>query len=29
MVIDPFLCNGCGVCLSFCPNGAIREVTDG
>ncbi len=21
--IDPALCNGCGVCASFCPNGAI------
>jgi formate dehydrogenase beta subunit len=28
VVIDELLCNGCGVCVSFCPNGAIREVTD-
>ena len=26
MVIDELLCNGCGVCVAFCPNGAIREV---
>ncbi len=24
-VIDPALCNGCGVCADFCPNGAIRR----
>ena len=28
IVIDELLCNGCGVCMSFCPNGAIREVTE-
>jgi len=28
MVIDEFLCNGCGVCVSFCPNGAIHEVAE-
>ena len=26
MVIDDKLCSGCGVCVAFCPNGAIREV---
>ena len=26
IVIDEKLCSGCGVCVSFCPNGAIREV---
>jgi indolepyruvate ferredoxin oxidoreductase alpha subunit len=26
IVIDEALCNGCGVCVAFCPNGAIREV---
>jgi heterodisulfide reductase subunit A-like polyferredoxin len=26
MVIDDRLCSGCGVCVTFCPNGAIREV---
>ncbi len=24
--IDPALCNGCGVCAAFCPNGAILPV---
>ena len=28
IVIDESLCNGCGVCVSFCPNGAIREVPE-
>jgi len=28
IVIDESLCNGCGVCVAFCPNGAIHEVTD-
>jgi indolepyruvate ferredoxin oxidoreductase alpha subunit len=28
MVIDDRLCSGCGVCVTFCPNGAIREVGD-
>ena len=28
IVIDELLCSGCGVCVGFCPNGAIREVTD-
>jgi NADH-quinone oxidoreductase subunit F len=28
VVIDETLCSGCGVCVSFCPNGAIHEVTD-
>ena len=28
IVIDELLCNGCGVCMAFCPNGAIREVTE-
>jgi TPP-dependent indolepyruvate ferredoxin oxidoreductase alpha subunit len=27
MAIDQALCNGCGVCLAFCPNGAIHEVS--
>jgi indolepyruvate ferredoxin oxidoreductase alpha subunit len=27
MTIDETLCVGCGVCVSFCPNGAIFEVT--
>jgi indolepyruvate ferredoxin oxidoreductase alpha subunit len=27
MTIDGSLCTGCGVCVSFCPNGAIHEVT--
>jgi indolepyruvate ferredoxin oxidoreductase alpha subunit len=26
MVIDERLCSGCGVCVAFCPNEAIREV---
>ncbi len=26
IVIDETLCNGCGVCVSFCPNGAIHEA---
>jgi NADPH-dependent glutamate synthase beta subunit-like oxidoreductase len=26
IVIDEALCNGCGVCVSFCPNGAIHEA---
>jgi len=25
--IDPFLCNGCGICVGFCPKGAIRKET--
>jgi NADPH-dependent glutamate synthase beta subunit-like oxidoreductase len=25
MTIDQAFCSGCGVCVSFCPNGAIRE----
>jgi indolepyruvate ferredoxin oxidoreductase alpha subunit len=29
MVIDEFLCDGCGVCVAFCPNGAIHEVIEG
>jgi indolepyruvate ferredoxin oxidoreductase alpha subunit len=29
IVIDEKLCNGCGVCVSFCPNGAIRQVREG
>jgi indolepyruvate ferredoxin oxidoreductase alpha subunit len=28
IVIDESLCNGCGVCVAFCPNGAIREVAE-
>ncbi|MBC2710824.1 MAG: 4Fe-4S binding protein [Desulfosarcina sp.] len=24
-VVDPLVCNGCGVCLDICPNGAIVE----
>jgi indolepyruvate ferredoxin oxidoreductase alpha subunit len=28
IVIDESLCNGCGVCVGFCPNGAIREVPE-
>jgi indolepyruvate ferredoxin oxidoreductase alpha subunit len=28
IVIDESLCNGCGVCVTFCPNGAIREVPE-
>jgi indolepyruvate ferredoxin oxidoreductase alpha subunit len=28
VVIDELLCSGCGVCMAFCPNGAIREVTE-
>jgi NADPH-dependent glutamate synthase beta subunit-like oxidoreductase/pyruvate/2-oxoacid:ferredoxin oxidoreductase beta subunit len=28
IVIDELLCNGCGVCMAFCPNGAIREVIE-
>lgn len=24
--IDPALCNGCGVCVAYCPSGAIRPV---
>jgi NADPH-dependent glutamate synthase beta subunit-like oxidoreductase len=26
IVIDEALCNGCGVCVAFCPNGAIHEA---
>ncbi len=26
VAIDATLCNGCGVCVAFCPNGAIRPV---
>jgi len=26
IVIDETLCNGCGVCVAFCPNGAIHEA---
>jgi NADPH-dependent glutamate synthase beta subunit-like oxidoreductase len=26
VVIDETLCNGCGVCVALCPNGAIHEV---
>jgi len=29
IVIEQSLCNGCGVCMALCPNGAIREVTEG
>ena len=25
--IDEALCNGCGVCVAFCPNGAIHEAS--
>ena len=28
IVIDHRLCSGCGVCVSFCPNEAIREVRE-
>ncbi len=28
MSIDQALCNGCGVCVAFCPNGAIHEVVE-
>jgi NADPH-dependent glutamate synthase beta subunit-like oxidoreductase len=28
MVIEEKLCSGCGVCVTFCPNGAIREVVE-
>jgi indolepyruvate ferredoxin oxidoreductase alpha subunit len=28
IVIDEMLCNGCGVCVSFCPNGAIHELEE-
>jgi indolepyruvate ferredoxin oxidoreductase alpha subunit len=28
IVIDEALCNGCGVCVALCPNGAIHEVGD-
>jgi len=28
MFIDQSLCNGCGVCVAFCPNGAIHEVVE-
>ena len=24
--VDPALCSGCGACVSFCPNGAIRPI---
>jgi Pyruvate/2-oxoacid:ferredoxin oxidoreductase delta subunit len=27
VAIDLTLCNGCGVCAAFCPNGAIRATT--
>jgi indolepyruvate ferredoxin oxidoreductase alpha subunit len=27
IVIDEALCNGCGVCVAFCPNGAIHEAS--
>jgi len=26
IVIDPKLCTGCGICVEFCPNGAIHAV---
>jgi len=26
IAIDPVLCDGCGVCVQVCPNGAIRPV---
>jgi NADPH-dependent glutamate synthase beta subunit-like oxidoreductase len=28
IVIDEMLCNGCGVCVAFCPNGAIHEASE-
>ena len=28
IVIDEALCDGCGVCVAFCPNGAIHEVSE-
>jgi formate dehydrogenase major subunit len=28
IVIDELLCNGCGVCVALCPNGAIHEVSE-
>ena len=28
IVIDQKLCSGCGVCVAFCPNEAIREVAE-
>lgn len=28
IVIDEALCNGCGVCVALCPNGAIHEVRE-
>jgi heterodisulfide reductase subunit A-like polyferredoxin len=28
MVIDEMLCSGCGVCVAFCPNGAIHELEE-
>jgi Pyruvate/2-oxoacid:ferredoxin oxidoreductase delta subunit len=28
VIIDPFICTGCGVCAYLCPNGAIQIVTD-
>jgi indolepyruvate ferredoxin oxidoreductase alpha subunit len=24
-IVDPLVCNGCGVCLNICPQGAIVE----